>query len=307
MRAKGALAAFVMLAFTSPKVDVYAQQSSRPVHLNRLASLLDEDKAIFGVNVNFGGIGDAALDAITQGANEQIDLVMYDMEHSPLDVRGLRTYMQFLLDPGAIARAGSLTASKSVIVRIPAYGRELDHNTWMVKQVLDVGVHGVVFPHIETAEQAFTAIRAMRYPQKSGTPNFTDGIRGSGASVAARYWGLPVPEYMTKSDIYPVGNLIPWFIIENRPGVANVADIAKQLKSKNIRAVLWAGTGDLSASYSNDQQAVARAVDTVLGAGREFGMPVAMNGTVNMKQRIAQGARIFMGGVTPELRAEAGR
>ena len=147
----------------------------------------------------------------------------------------------------------------------------------------------------------------MRYPQKPGTPNFTDGIRGSGASVAARYWGLPVPEYMTKSDIYPVGNLIPWFIIENRPGVANVADIAKQLKSKNIRAVLWAGTGDLSASYNNDQQAVARAVDTVLGAGREFGMPVAMNGTVNMKQRIAQGARVFMGGVTPELRAEAGR
>ena len=63
----------------------------------------------------------------------------------------------------------------------------------------------------------------------------------------------------------------------------------------------------MSASYNNDQQAVARAVDMVLGAGREFGMPVAMNGTINMKQRIAQGARIFMGGVTPELRAEAGR
>ena len=307
MRAKGALAAFIVLVLASPRLDTHAQQSGRAVHLNRLASLLDENKAVFGINVNFGGIGDAVPDAITHAANDQIDVVMYDMEHSPLDVRGLRTYMQFLLDPGAIAQAGSLTVSKSVIARIPAYGRELDHNTWMVKQVLDAGVHGVVFPHIETAEQAFTAIRAMRYPQKSGTPNFTDGIRGSGASVAARYWGLSVPEYMTKSDIYPVGNLIPWFIIENKPGVANVADIALQLKSKNIRAVLWAGTGDLSASYNNDQPAVAKAVDTVLAAGREFGMPVAMNGTGNMKQRISQGARIFMGGVTPELRREAGR
>ena len=240
MRAKAALAAFIVLVFTGPRLDTHAQQSGRPVHLNKLASLLDEDKAVFGINVNFGGIGDAVYDAITHAANDQIDLVMYDMEHSPLDVRGLRTYMQFLLDPGAIAKAGNLTVSKSVIVRIPAYGRELDHNTWMVKQVLDAGAHGVVFPHIETAEQALTAIRAMRYPQKPGTPNFTDGIRGSGASVAARYWGLPVPEYMTKSDVYPVGNLIPWFIIENKSGVANVADIALQLKSKNIRAVLWA-------------------------------------------------------------------
>ena len=104
MRAKGALAAFVMLAFTSPRMEVYAQQSSRPVHLNRLASLLDEDKAIFGVNVNFGGIGDAALDAITQGANEQIDLVMYDMEHSPFDVRSLRRTSASCCGPQLVAR-----------------------------------------------------------------------------------------------------------------------------------------------------------------------------------------------------------
>jgi len=70
---------------------------------------------------------------------------------------------------------------------------------------------------------------------------------------------------------------------------------------------LWAGSGHLTASYTGDQAAVARAIDTILAAGKESGLPVAMNGTANLKQRIAQGARIFMGGVTPEIRKEAGR
>jgi 4-hydroxy-2-oxoheptanedioate aldolase len=89
--------------------------------------------------------------------------------------------------------------------------------------------------------------------------------------------------------------------------VANVREIARQLKEKNVGAVLWAGTGDLGASYNNDQQAVADAVDAILAAGKEFGLPVAMNGSANITQRVAQGARIFMGGVTAAARREAGR
>ena len=160
-------------------------------------------------------------------------------------------------------------------------------------------------------EQAFTAIRAMRYPQAPGAPDFEpDGIRGFGGMVAARYWGLSVPEYMAQSDIWrldPQGNLLAWFIIENRLGVANVREIARQLAAKNIGAVLWAGTGDLGATYNNDQQAVADAVETILAAGKEFGLPVAMNGSANVQQSMEQGARIFMGGATAAARAEAGR
>jgi 4-hydroxy-2-oxoheptanedioate aldolase len=248
---------------------------------------------------------------MTHSTNGDIDLVMYDMEHNPFDVTALRTYMQFLLDPGAIAKAGNLNVSKTVIARIPAYGRELDKNTWMVKSVLDVGVHGVVFPHIETPEQAFTAIRAMRYPQKPGVRDFEpDGIRGTGNFVAARYWGLSGPEYVERSDIWrldPNGSLIPWFIIENKLGVDNVRELARQLKANNIGVVLWAGSGDLSASYAGDQQATAKGIDAILAAGKEFGLPVAMNGSANVKQRIAQGARIFMGGATAQIRKEAGR
>ena len=287
------------------------QLSERQLRVSKLASLLDEDKVIFGSFANFGGVGNSPIDAMTHSENTDIDLIMYDLEHNPFDVTELRTYMQFLLDPGAIADAGDVSVSKAVIARVPAYGRELDKNTWMVKSVLDVGVHGVVFPHIETPQQALTAIRAMRYPQVPGATDFEpDGIRGSGAAVAARYWGLSVPEYRGQSDIWrldPDGNLVPWFIIENKLGVANVRDIARQLTERNIGVVLWAGTGDLGAAYNHNQQAVAQAVDSILAAGKEFNLPVAINGSADVGQRVAQGARIFMGGVTPRARAEAGR
>ena len=309
MRTRIVLAAVIVLVIASRPLVMFGQ-NQRPERVSTMVSLLEEDKILFGVNVNFGSIGDAEFDAMAHSSDPNIDFVMYDMEHMPFDVRAMRTYMQFLLDPATIAKGG-ISASKTIIARIPAYGRELDKNTWMVKQVLDAGVHGVVFPHIETPEQALTAIRAMRYPQKRGVPDFEpDGIRGTGASVAARYWGLGAQDYAARSDVWrldPNGNLVPWFIIENHLGVENVREIARQLKMRNIGAVLWAGTGDLSASYAGDQVATAKGVDIILAAGKEFGIPIAMNGTANLNQRIAQGARIFVGGANSEVRKQAGR
>ena len=46
---------------------------------------------------------------------------------------------------------------------------------------------------------------------------------------------------------------------------------------------------------ANDQEAVARGVDRILAAGKAVGLPVALNGRANIAQRMAQGARIFMG------------
>jgi 4-hydroxy-2-oxoheptanedioate aldolase len=305
-----AVTALIVVAwFTAPAT--HGQEMRANVRLNTLAMLLDADKPAFGLIVNFGGVGVSIADAVGHSSNNDIDLVMYDMEHNPFDINELRTYMQFLLDPGAIAKSGDVKASKTVIVRIPAYGREIDHNEWMVKQVLDVGAHGVVFSTIETPEQAFSAIRSMRYPQKEGVKDFEpDGRRGHAPNMAARYWGLSIPEYNLKSDLWrldPDGNLIPWLLIENKAGVANVREIARQLKAKNIGAVLWAGTGDLGIVYGGDQQAVQRAVDTVLAAGKEFQMPVALNGSANAKQRVEQGARIFMGGASVQVRKDVGR
>lgn len=279
--------------------------------LNGLLTLLDEGKAAFALNVNFANEGVAPLDAIRHASDRNLDVVMYDMEHNPFNVETLQTYMQFLVDPGATARAGTVAVNKTIVVRLPASGRELEHNTWQVKQVLDAGVHGVVFSTIETPEQALTAIRAMRYPQRPGVPDLEpDGVRGFGPMVAARYWGLGLQDYIAKADVWrldPDGHLIPWILIESRRGVENVRAIARTLASKNIGAVLWAGTGDMGMSYGGNQQEVNKAVDAVLAAGKEFGLPVAMNGSADARQRYQQGARIFVGGATPEIRKEVGR
>src|SRR5438093_1182663 len=73
MRTRNSCAAFVALLIIGAMLAIQAQETSRPVRLNKLAALLDEDKVAFGINVNFGGIGDEALDAITHSANEDID------------------------------------------------------------------------------------------------------------------------------------------------------------------------------------------------------------------------------------------
>ena len=304
---RNTLSILALVVASSSALAVRGQESPAPQ--NGLVALLDDDKVAFGLTV------DARADPVALAANRDIDFVFFDMEHGPYDVSALRTWMQWLLDPGAIAAAGNAMAGKAVIVRIPATGRELEQNIWMVKQVLDTGAHGVIFPTIETPEQVLTAVRAMRYPQPVGAPDLEPaGLRGTNPRLAARYWGLSVPDYIVRADVWrldpPNGNLLPWILIESPLGVANVREIARQLSERNIGAVLFSGSetgGDMLNTHGGDREAVARAIDTVLAAGKEFGFPVAMTSTANMMQRIEQGARLFTSGVTPALRREAGR
>ena len=264
------LALIVVLAMAAPALVVHGQQNPEAMPQAGLVRLLDEDKVASGVTV------DARADPVALSANDDIDFVFFDMEHGPYDVSALRTWMQWLLNPAAIAATGDAMAGKAVIVRIPATGRELDQNIWMVKQVLDVGAHGIIFPTVETAEQALMAIRAMRYPQRLGAPDPEPaGLRGTNPRLAARYWGLSVPDYIERADVWrldpPNGNLLPWILIESPLGVANVREIARQLSERNIGAVLFAGSetgGDMLNTHEGSLEAVAQAIDTVLAAGK---------------------------------------
>ena len=103
----------LLAAGAAPALVTYGQPTPRNERATQLVSLLDEDKAVFGGFVNFAGVGNAPVDAMTHSRDSNIDLVMYDLEHSPFDVTQLQTYMQFLLDPGAIADAGEVKAAKT--------------------------------------------------------------------------------------------------------------------------------------------------------------------------------------------------
>ena len=85
----------------------------------------------------------------------------------------------------------------------------------------------------------------MRYPQKVGASDAEPkGLRGTDPRLAARYWGLSRSDYIEGADIWrldpPNGNLLPWILIESPRGVANVREIARRLKVKNVGAVLFA-------------------------------------------------------------------
>ncbi len=190
-----------------------------PPPVNNVLPLLEADKPIFGQFVNYLGVGSDRESAVGHAANRDFDFVVYDLEHTPFDIPRLTEYLQWLLDRRAVAEAG-LTATKTVFVRMPVNARET--NEWVTKNVLDTGVHGLVFPHTETVEQVLHAIRTMRYPQAPGVADAEPaGIRGASPAIAARYWGLTSREYQQRADIWrldPQGSLIPIFIIENRTG-----------------------------------------------------------------------------------------
>ena len=84
------------------------------------------------------------------------DAVVFEMEHSPYDIRTLRDCMQYMLDRAQIVRSGSLAPAVAPMVRIPPNGGEL--NQFIAKQVLDIGVYGIVWPHVSTVEEARNAV-----------------------------------------------------------------------------------------------------------------------------------------------------
>jgi len=273
-----------------------AQAATPPSRSNPVIKLLDQGKPAFSIWANYIGVGKDYHAAVTLQNNKNYDFILYDLEHDPLDVEGLSQFLRALLDPAQIAKDG-VSVVKPVIVRIPPNGREIHQNQWMVKQILDTGVAGLMFPHIETPEQAINAIKAVRYPQPANAPNVQpEGLRGASNSIAARYWGMSSREYERRSDVWglsPDADMLVILIIENKLGVDNVREIARALKTANIRAVLWAGGGDMSLSYGHDEKLTSAGLDKVIAAGTEFGLPVGINGTTDFKRRYAQGVRVF--------------
>src|SRR5499427_7192057 len=177
-------------------------------------------------------------------ATAKYDGIVYEMEHNPWDIRALRDSLQYMLNRGQIARSGSVAPAVTPMVRIPPNGAEKAQ--FQAKQALDLGVYGVVFPHISTVEEAYNAVAACRYPRLSSAKNYEPaGIRGDGPGGAVRYWGLGQQEYYAKADVWPLdpnGEIFCILQIEDMRGVENLDAMLKEVKG--IGAILI-GEGDL--------------------------------------------------------------
>jgi 4-hydroxy-2-oxoheptanedioate aldolase len=131
------------------------------------------------------------------------------------------------------------------MVRIPPNGGE--HNQWLAKQALDLGVYGVLWPHISTVDQAYNAVAACRYPRLKTAPRFEPaGIRGDGPTTAVRYWGLTQQEYYKKAGVWPLdpeGEVLVMLMIEDTLAIENLDDILAKVPGIGLILI---GEGDLS-------------------------------------------------------------
>ena len=242
----------------------------------------------------------ASQDFETFGADTG-EWLFIDMEHGPFDFERLETVMSNLLY-GATGRP-KLTP----IVRIPMEGDE--DFRWAVKQVLDMGGFGIVFPHIETREQALKAVQAMRYPPQRGD-RYPEprGLRGNGPGWAARYWGLPVPQYVRRADVWPLnpdGELLAMVMIETPLGAKNIKEI---LAVPGV--VPFVGPGDMSLAMGvrDNPSEVEPVVQEIADACRASKVHCGIGGNFTgdmLKKRLAQGYKFL--GASIDLVNELGR
>ena len=238
------------------------------------------------------------LDDLAFVADSAYDMVIVEMEHQGFSFHDLRVSLQFLLSRRKVAQQGNLQADPTPMVRIPPNSRE--HNQWVIKQALDSGVYGLVLPHLNTVEDARASVKAARYPQVPGAPDFEpNGERGWWARIAPRYWGLTGEEYYDAADVWPLdpdGNMLLMGIIEEPEGVKNIRDILSQVKG--IGAI-WAGPGDMSVAMgykgNSNHPEVQENLLRVLSACQDAGVPCAVGATADeVAQRLEQGFRIII-------------
>lgn len=180
-------------------------------------------------------------------ATAGFDWLLIDGEHGPNDLQSI---------------IGQLQALGQYPVR-PVV-RTVDHDVARIKQLLDGGVQTLMVPMVETAAEAESLVRAMRYPPH--------GIRGVGTALAraARWNG--VEGYFARAD----QEMCLIVQIESVAGLAGLDDI---LKVDGVDAV-FIGPSDLAASmghlgnpgHADVKAAVTAAIGKIAAAGKAAGV-----------------------------------
>ena len=280
-------------------------QNDSYLHLNKMIAKLEKNLVVTGIWVsalhpsNAIGIIESngfpgPEEALTR---PMIDFILIDMEHQPYDIVGLRNFLLALNSKREVAIKGNLQPNLVTLVRIPGEGDQPVHA--MIKQVLDVGVHGVVVPHVRSARQAEKIVSACRYPQPGDSAYPTPaGTRGASPWLASYLWGLSLKEYVARADLWPLnpeGDLLAVIMIEDAEGVANLEDI---LKVKGIGAVIF-GPYDYSFSCGHPGETahpqVLQAWDKVKRICDRNDVPLIGFATpANIGEKLAENYRILL-------------
>lgn len=261
--------------------------------LNGVIKALEQDRTAF---VAFTPVD---IESAIAMASSNLDGVAFEMEHGPVNFPGLRHALQFMLDRRQIVQRGTLAPAVTPLARIPPNGAEM--NQWIAKQVLDIGVFGIIFPHISTAEEAWNAVGACRYPRLSSAPLYNPpGIRGDAPTRAARYWGLTQQEYYRRADVWPLaaqGEILVIIQCEDTRAIDNLPRILKEVPGIGVVLI---GEGDLSQELGHprdyEHPVVADAINSILKICKEHNVPCGHPhpDARNIERLISSGYRLLM-------------
>ena len=254
-------------------------QSSSPV--NRVIENLFQDKPAIGT--------------FTQTPETDIDFTVIDEQYGDFDVNDVR---KVLVD----MRVNNRPPIVAPIVRIPLAVRDAPQD--VVRQLLDAGVFGIMFPDIETQEQATAAISSMRFPQTAGAADqVPPGLRGSGYGSAPGYWGTSEEEYRTQADVWPLdpaGKLVAMIQIESLAGIRALNEI---LEVPGI-GVVFLGPTDLASSIGAEgpnapsvEALVQEVLQVCLARNIPCGYPIVANSHQEAERetarRLAEGFKVL--------------
>jgi len=163
---------------------------------------------------------------------------------------------------------------------------------------LNLGVGTIVFVGVESADEVKAGLAAMR-PKSKG------GVRPDDVGGAPSFWGLSEKDYKDKADVWPLnpnGELVNFTIVESKPGLAKLDEIASV---KGI-GVLFPGAGTLRGVFSEGEgenrkfnaEAWEAAIQQVLAACKKYKVPCGYpaNNPTEMETRMKQGFSVFISG-----------
>ncbi len=219
MRLTSALVGMLVLASAATS----SQTGEQRLHLNPVIAKLAAGRTVYGLQAG----ADMSMGLARTAARAPVDYIYVDMEHNPLDLPALYQFHLWMTDRAMVARKGNLQPNVALMARFPP---EADESSWVVKQALDMGLHGVFFNGVDTPEQARAAISYMRYPpRRDAKIPMPRGVRGAGPANATWIWGVTTDEYERHADVWPLnpdGDLLATMMIESAEGLANVDRIA---------------------------------------------------------------------------------
>jgi len=325
MRAQTVLSA-VLLAV--PGTVVLAQKGQR---LNPVVELLAEGKPVFGlyapVNRRAGGRGPGAPGA--PGAANVAAPVLVPQAPPPaaapvktpdelaMDALGStladyifdgsmegnfdRGYEGFTALAAGMQKGGALLTKPArlhhpLFVKTPRIAPDIAVAGERIAKQLSLGVSGIVFVGVESADEVKQGLAMMRFKSRGGTR--PDDVGG-----AAVYWGMKEKDYKDKADVWPLnpkGELVNFTIVESKEGLAHVREIA----AVPGIGVLFPGAGTLRGVFSmtdaNGQRTVdaaawEAAIQQVLAACKEFKVACGYPATENdIEERMKQGFSVFV-------------